>query len=57
MVCRYRSVEGRMKLDIKKLTAVYLYIQEQIANENGEFDNKTDLLSAVERTIEMLEEE
>ena len=46
-----------MKLDIKKLTAIYLYIQEQIANENGEFDNKTDLLSAVERTIEMLEEE
>ena len=52
-----RSRGGRMKLDIKKLTAVYLYIQEQLSNENGEFDNKTDLLSAVERTIEMLEEE
>tara|TARA_Y100001937_G_scaffold80352_1_gene108871 strand:+ start:544 stop:681 length:138 start_codon:yes stop_codon:yes gene_type:complete len=45
-----------MKLDIKKLTEIYLYIQEQLSNENGEFDNETNLLSAVERTIEMMEE-
>ena len=44
------------KLNIHILTKVYLYLQEQLASENGEFDNDSDLLSAVERTIEMLEE-
>jgi|TARA_R100000426_G_scaffold363_1_gene736 hypothetical protein len=44
------------KLNIQILTQVYLYLQEQLASENGEFDNDSDLLSAVERTLKMLEE-
>tara|TARA_A100001515_G_scaffold37505_2_gene29520 strand:+ start:2274 stop:2411 length:138 start_codon:yes stop_codon:yes gene_type:complete len=45
-----------MKLTLANLSVVSMYINEQLASENGEFDNDTDLLSAVERTIEMLEE-
>jgi|ETNvirenome_2_60_1030617.scaffolds.fasta_scaffold62131_4 hypothetical protein len=50
-----------MKLTLANLSFVSMYINEQLQlnndNDNGEFDNETDLLSAVERTIEMLEEE
>tara|TARA_Y100000004_G_scaffold51616_1_gene57143 strand:+ start:575 stop:715 length:141 start_codon:yes stop_codon:yes gene_type:complete len=46
-----------MKLTLANLSFVSMYINEQLNNENGEFDNDTDLLNAVERTIEMLEEE
>ena len=45
-----------MKLTLANLSVVNMYINEQLHNENGEFDNDTDLLNAVERTIEMLEE-
>lgn len=45
-----------MKLTLANLSYVSMYINEQLHNENGEFDNDTNLLSAVERTIEMLEE-
>jgi hypothetical protein len=38
------------------LQIVNNYIIEQLQIDNGEFDNETDLLSAVERTIEMLKE-
>jgi len=46
-----------MKLTLANLQIVNNYIIEQLQNDNGEFDNETDLLSAVERTIEMLKEE
>lgn len=46
-----------MELTLANLQIVNNYIIEQLQNENGEFDNKTNLLSAVERTIEMLKEE
>ena len=46
-----------MKLTHKNLEKVFDYIESQIEDENGrgEFDKETDLLNAVERTIEMLE--
>tara|TARA_R100000734_G_C3316348_1_gene108812 strand:+ start:2227 stop:2367 length:141 start_codon:yes stop_codon:yes gene_type:complete len=46
-----------MKLTSANLSFVTMYINEQLHSDNGEFDSETDLLSAVERTIEMLEEE
>ena len=48
-----------MKLTHKNLEKVFNYIESQIEDENGrgEFDKETDLLNAVERTIEMLEME
>ena len=48
-----------MKVTTKNLWSVFDYIESQIEDENGrgEFDKKTDLLNAVERTIEMLEED
>ena len=46
-----------MELTLANLQIVNNYIIEQLQNEYGEFDNKTNLLSAVERTIEMLKEE
>ncbi len=47
-----------MKLTKKNLEKVFNYIESQIEDENGrgEFDSETPILSAVERTIEMLEE-
>ena len=45
-----------MELTLANLQIVNNYIIEQLQNDNGEFDNETDLLSAVERTIEMLKE-
>tara|TARA_Y100000004_G_scaffold142069_1_gene161564 strand:+ start:1188 stop:1331 length:144 start_codon:yes stop_codon:yes gene_type:complete len=45
-----------MKLTLANLQIVNNYIIEQLQNDNGEFDNETDLLSAVDRTIEMLKE-
>ena len=45
-----------MKLTLDNLQIVNNYIIEQLQNDNGEFDNETDLLSAVDRTIEMLKE-
>ncbi len=47
-----------MKLTHKNLKKVFDYIESKIEDENGrgEFDKETPILSAVERTIEMLEE-
>ena len=45
-----------MELTLANLQIVNNYIIEQLQNDNGEFDNETDLLSAVDRTIEMLKE-
>ena len=47
-----------MKLTTKNLEKVFNYIESQIEDENGrgEFDKETDLLNAVERTIEMFKE-
>jgi hypothetical protein len=44
-----------MKTTMDNLEKVSRYIIEQLSL-NGEFDRETPLLSAVERTIEMLEE-
>ena len=45
-----------MKTTMDNLEKVSRYIIEQLSL-NGEFDRETPLLSAVERTIEMLIEE
>ena len=47
-----------MKLTHKNLEKIFNYIESQIEDENGrgEFDEETPILSAVERTIEMLKE-
>jgi len=47
-----------MKLSQENLTKVFNYVSEQIEDDNGrgEFDKDTLLLSAVSRTIEMIEE-
>ena len=45
-----------MKTTMDNLEKVSRYIIEQLSL-NGEFDRETPLLSAVERTIEMLREE
>ena len=46
-----------MKLTNDNLEKVVDYIESQLADEDaGEFDEETSILSAVERTIEMFEE-
>ena len=47
-----------MKLNRENLEKIFNYIESQIEDENGrgEFDEETPILSAVERTIEMLKE-
>ena len=48
-----------MKLTKENFNEVFDFINSQIEDINGrgEFDEETSLLTAVERTIEMLEEE
>ena len=47
-----------MKLTEKNLNNVFNYIITQISDEDfGEFDEETPIITAVQRTIEMLEEE
>ena len=47
----------RMKLTEKNLNNVFNYIITQISDEDfGEFDEETPIITAVQRTIEMLEE-
>ena len=47
----------KMKLTNDNLEKVVDYIESQLADEDaGEFDEETSILSAVERTIEMFEE-
>jgi|TARA_R100000030_G_scaffold93477_1_gene79648 hypothetical protein len=47
-----------MKLSQENLTKVFNYVSEQIEDDKGrgEFDKDTLLLSAVSRTIEMIED-
>ena len=46
-----------IKLTSDNLEKVVDYIESQLADEDaGEFDEETSILSAVERTIEMFEE-
>ena len=46
-----------MKLTEKNLNNVFNYIITQISDEDfGEFDEETLIITAVQRTIEMLEE-
>jgi len=46
-----------MKLTRDNLEKVFNYIEYQLEDEDaGEFDEETPILSAVERTIEMFEE-
>jgi|TARA_B100000035_G_C20674204_1_gene411012 hypothetical protein len=46
-----------MKLTEKNLNNVFNYIITQISDEDfGEFDEETPIITAVQRTIEMLEE-
>ena len=47
-----------MKLSQENLTKVFSYVSEQIEDDKGrgEFDKDTLLLSAVSRTIEMIED-
>ena len=46
-----------MKLTKKNFNLVIDYIDDQVNDDNGEFDKKTDLLYAFKKTIEMIEEE
>mgnify|MGYP003628292428 FL=1 len=47
----------KMKLTEKNLNNVFNYIITQISDEDfGEFDEETPIITAVQRTIEMLEE-
>ena len=47
-----------MKLTEENFNLVFDYIDSQVNDDVfGEFDEETNLLSAVERTIEMFEEE
>ena len=46
-----------MILNKENLETIFNYIESQLAEDNGEFDKKTPILSAVDRTIEMLKEQ
>ena len=54
----FRFRGERMKLSQENLTKVFNYVSEQIEDDKGrgEFDKDTLLLSAVSRTIEMIED-
>ena len=46
-----------MKLTKKNFNLVIDYIDEQVNDDNWEFDEKTDLLYAFKKTIEIIKEE
>jgi len=47
-----------MILNRKNLEIIFNYIESQLAEEDiGEFDEETPILSAVERTIDMFEDD
>ena len=50
--------EEKMELTRKNLNMVFDYINEQLSDVDGrgEFDNESGLLNAVERTVEMFNE-
>ena len=45
-----------MELNKENLEKIFNFIDSQISDVNGEFDEETPILTAVERTIEMLKE-
>ena len=45
-----------MKLNKENLEKIFNFIDNQISDVSGEFDEETPILTAVERTIDMLEE-
>jgi predicted transcriptional regulator len=48
---------AKMKLTNDNLEKIVDYIESQLADKDaGEFDEETPILSAVERTVEMFEE-
>ena len=48
-----------MQLNKENLNKIFNYINDNLdnLNDNGEFDNQTNLINAVERTVEMFKEE
>lgn len=48
-----------MQLNKENLNKIFNYINDNLdnLNGNGEFDNQTNLINAVERTVEMFKEE
>ena len=45
-----------MELNKENLEKIFNFIDNQISDVNGEFDEETSILTAVERTIEMFKE-
>ena len=45
-----------MELIKENLEKIFNFIDNQISDVNGEFDEETSILTAVERTIEMFKE-
>jgi|TARA_R100000479_G_C6206004_1_gene136411 hypothetical protein len=45
-----------MKLTRENFNKVFDYIDEQVNSTSGEFDEETNIVDAVERTVEMIKE-
>ena len=45
-----------MKLTKENFNKVFDYIDDQVNSTNGEFDKETDIVDAVQRTVEMIKE-
>ena len=45
-----------MELNRENLEKIFNFIDSQISDVNGEFDEETPIITAVQRTIEMLKE-
>tara|TARA_R100000700_G_C3134665_1_gene118545 strand:- start:549 stop:761 length:213 start_codon:yes stop_codon:yes gene_type:complete len=43
-----------MKLTKENFNKVFNYIDDQVNSTSGEFDEETDIVDAVERTVEMI---
>ena len=43
-----------MKLTKENFNKVFDYIDDQVNSTSGEFDEETDIVDAVERTVEMI---
>tara|TARA_B100000575_G_C22661921_1_gene404843 strand:+ start:263 stop:412 length:150 start_codon:yes stop_codon:yes gene_type:complete len=45
-----------MKLTKENFNKVFDFIDDQVNSTSGEFDEETDIVDAVERTVEMIKE-
>ena len=45
-----------MKLTKENFNKVFDYIDDQVNSTNGEFDKETDIVDAVQRTVEIIKE-